>query len=588
MSSGAAGAQGSKQVNLASVSLARLLFALLHQRFSGTVMIEQPVPHAGPRTVWFRGGMPVFTDWVVPTEVLGQILIAQRVIGEPELLRGLEAMAAQGGLLGRHLIAMGLLDRPRLLDGLRVQCSRKLGQIFSLREGAAVVTLGSDSLEPDLLPINVLGLIQAGVGAVYDEARVESEMGPALRAPVQATAALSRYRSHFRFRPTDEAALAGLVRGTRVEELAGLPGLSTRRGAQLIYTLWACQMLRTGGSIPAAGGSAEISAAPAATASARPPAPVAAPAHVAASAAPRPPLAGPAPASPDAGGPSLPSAAAADPAELDEVLQAAATEGDDAFIEQLEALEAKIASGAHAFELFDLPLTASKRDVRRAWGDLSRRFHPDALRSQGRTTLNDRVNEVFAALSEANQVLADAEQRASLKEAIAKGEHEVSPDGKDATAKAHAVFQSELLAKEADKLLRATKFERALERYREAASYNPDEPDIKAAITWCEFQVAGRSPQQALLANDELSAIIEEWPNVARAHYFLGFVLAARGNPQGAISSFSRAVQIDPRLIDAERQARALRVKHAAATPVASSTSKGRRGGLRGLLGRKK
>ncbi|MCA9705627.1 MAG: hypothetical protein KDK70_07260 [Myxococcales bacterium] len=80
--SGAAGARASKQVDLAQVSMPRLLFALLHQRFTGTLVLDQPPPHPGPRTIWVRGGMPVYTDWVAPSEVLGQVLVSHRMIDE--------------------------------------------------------------------------------------------------------------------------------------------------------------------------------------------------------------------------------------------------------------------------------------------------------------------------------------------------------------------------------------------------------------------------------------------------------------------------------------------------------------------------
>src|SRR5690606_22270731 len=157
-----AGAGASKRVRLEEVSVPRLLFALLRQRFSGTLVLEQPPPHPGRRTVWVRGGMPVFTDWVAPSEVLGQVLQGLRFVTEDQLRRALEAMAAQGGLLGQQLLAQGVLDRPRLLEALRQQCVRKLVGVFALRAGEATVVVGDGSgVDDDLLPLNVLGLVLA-------------------------------------------------------------------------------------------------------------------------------------------------------------------------------------------------------------------------------------------------------------------------------------------------------------------------------------------------------------------------------------------------------------------------------------------
>ncbi|MCA9707570.1 MAG: tetratricopeptide repeat protein, partial [Myxococcales bacterium] len=264
---------------------------------------------------------------------------------------------------------------------------------------------------------------------------------------------------------------------------------------------------------------------------------------------------------------------------------AAPADGSD-FLADLVALERKIEDGVHAFSLLSVPLAAGKREIRGAWGELSRKFHPDALKGPHRE-LRERVSAVFAALSEAHQVLGDADQRAKLKESIEKGEHESKKDGRDATATARAVFQSELLAKEADKLLRANRFDRALAQYREAATYNPDEPDLRAAIIWCEYQVSDKGGDAMAQARAALDAIIEEAPKLARAHYFLGFVLVDQGSPHIAIETFRRAARLDARLIDAERQARALEMR-VGRTPLSSTApNKGKIGGIKGLFGKK-
>lgn len=539
----------------------RLLFALLHQRFSGTLTVEQPPPFAGTRSVWVRGGMPVLTDWVAPAEVLGQALLGQGLVDAEQLQRALDSMARAGGLLGEHLVAMGVIDRPRLLEGLRHQCTRKLLHLFSLGTGEALVTVGEAAgLEADLLPVNVLGLVLAGVSVTYDEVRVESEMGPALHAPIRVTGALARYRSHFRFRPTDEPALAALEQGAQLAQLAALPGLGLRRAAQLVYTLWACQMLRTG--------AAATEAAPGPTRASVPtPAPLPSRASV------------PTP-------PPVPPRASV-PLDAEAPATTGASVSDESFVADLEALEAKLDKGAHAFDLFEIPITAGKRDVRAAWGELSRKFHPDALQSAGRSHLRERVSKVFAALSEAQQVLGDAEQRDKLRVAIEKGEHEPNRDGQDATARAHAVFQSELLAKEGDKLLRANRFDRALERYREAARYDADEPDLEAAIAWCEYQLSPKATADATRLQATLARVIEVAPRIARAHYFLGFVLADLARPNAAVASFRTASQLDPRLIDAERQARAIELRISGPKPAAQPSSKPSKGGggLKGLFG---
>lgn len=557
--------QEAQQVDLGQVSLPRLLFALLRQRFSGTVTVQQPPPSIGNRQIWFRGGMPVFTDWVAPAEVLGQVLIAQRTINEDQLLRALEAMAEHGGLLGQHLLQHGALDRPSLLEGLRRQCVRKLIGLFGLRAGTVHVQVAhTHEIDADLLPANALGLILSGVGVAFDETRISDELQSIVHAPLRATASLAKYRSHFRFRPADEPIIDALVSGGTIAELQGKTTAGRRRLLQLVYTLWACQMLR-------ATGPAQQVATPSPAATAPTPTPT-----------PRAPVPTPTPAAPS------PQAAAAPVAQTSSPEPSGDDSGDTEFLAELAELEEKLAQGVHAFALFGLPLTATKRDVRGAWGDLSRKFHPDALQRQGRSDLRERVGHVFASLSEAQQILGDAEQREQLRATIEKGEFETTKDGHDATAQAHAAFRSEMIAKEADKLLRSNKFARALERYQEAASLSADEPDVVAAMAWCTYQTSPKAVHDSRIAYDTLATVIRDYPRTSRAHYFLGFVLVDQGNAPAAIDSFSKAGELDPRLIDAQRQARALKVK--TGRPVQSARPakpEKKRGGLRGLFGKK-
>lgn len=568
----------------------RLVFALLHQRFTGVLRLEQPGHQGPPRTVWVQGGMPVFTDWIEPTDMLGQILVAHGLLGDAELYPALSQAAASGHRLGEILVAQGRLAPLQLSEALRRQCARKLAHLFALRSG--IIDVIADAHEvgngDGLEKLNVLELIQAAVGLHYDEARVVEEMGAAMSATVRATAALEKYVSHFRFRPADHDIVRALAEGTDLARLEAMPGVTRRRAAQLVYTLWACQMLHVGA---AAASHEPVASAPAPRPRTRT-APMVAAGSTPPSSPPSPPpmREADAPAAsrgrpgtvPESGETKRPrarteadlgNAAKSEPQET-------AAEHDAAFEAELARFEGMLEKNAHAFELFGLPLDATKKQVRHAWGDLSRAFHPDALNARGLGRLRERVSTVFAALSEAHQLLGDATEREKLAAQIQAGDY--GKPKSDETARVRAAFEAEMLAKEGDKLLRAGRFDRALDRFREAHGLDPEEPDIQAAIVWCEFQVSAKSPDDHVQANSRLGEILQAFPNIARAYYFRGFVLAGLGHDPLAIEAFTRAHSLDQRLIDAERQARALRMRRSSPSPAASKSR-----GLRGLFGKK-
>jgi tetratricopeptide (TPR) repeat protein len=562
-------AGAAQQLRLEQISLARLLFALLRQRFTGRIALKQ-APLGGDarptqRTVWFRGGMPVFTDWTSPQLVLGQLMIRDRLIDDGQLGTALQSMAERGGLLGETLVAQGAAEPAAVMKGLQRQCAAKMIEMFALRRGTVTVSATPYELSNDFLDVNVLELILAGVSAHYDGERIRAEMGSPLEERLGASAAFERYRAHFRFREDDVRAVDAVSRGgvtlDKLETLATSP----ERAARLVFVLWTCQMLKVGSHGPT----------PSRTQSARPPSRPTQPSSRDRSPAPAQPDPAPSPAAvPDA-----PPQTRAEPGG-----------SDDSFLAELAALEAKIEADANPFEMLGIPLTAGKKDIRRAFSDLSRAFHPDGLQARGLAHLRDRVSAAFAALSEAQLLLGDKDKREELRAAIERGEAPTKSSGSDAAAMARAAFESELIAKDADKLLRAGRFDRALEHYERAATLTPDEADFHAGIAWCRYNLGAKDSTAARIAELQLAEITEANPKLARAHYFRGLVLMNLGRDKAAIDALTAAHQHDPRLIDAERQARILRMKATGshdAVRGAQPTAISSRFGLKGLFGKK-
>jgi tetratricopeptide (TPR) repeat protein len=580
--------------DLARTSVARLLFALLHRRFTGTVGIDQGGSRR--RTIWIRGGMPVFTDWAPGDGPVHDVLVESGPVTVEDVV---DALAAGDRPLSAALGERGVAESASTIERVREQCARRLVDLLGLRRGTAIVTqsVGLDPSQDQRWQINVLAVIHRGVSRHYDEARVLAELDATASGRVVAAPAFERYRNHFGFRADDGAILGVLARGTHFQALLGLPGMDRKRAAQVAYTLWACQMLSTSTGEPRAADAAPsrtVHAASAPPAAAKrpppppgPPPPPPRPGAAGSSTSTPPPTPGvpsaapppPTPGFPSTDPPSTPapdeqSAQArppAKPASAPEKAAAAegpapprAAEGTGEFETALSEMEQKIADGAHAFALLGVPLDATKRDVRRAFSDMSRAFHPDALKAKGLDHLRDRVEHVFAALSEAQLVLGDPKQREQLKQLIESGKDPREPQV-DAGALARAALESEVLAREADKLLGAGKFERALTKYEAAVALNPDELDFHAAIHWCRYNLSGKTDGDTRQTLAALEEIAENAPNLARVHYFRGLLLLRLGRDDVALVAFSAALEANPRLVDAERQIRAARARRSAA-----------------------
>jgi tetratricopeptide (TPR) repeat protein len=234
-------------VALHSLSVARLLFQLLRGRFTGTLEMSQPPPNEGERTVWFQGGMPVFTDWFDERDMLGQVAVDQGAITEDDLQKAL-AQKTAGQMLGDALEQMGVIDADKLREALREQCKRKLVHLFGLKSGRMTVCTTDHQVGKGdgLGQINVLELILAGVTRHYDEVRVTLEIGKEAQGHVTATGSLGRYAGHFRFEGRAKPILEALARGSSLDDLEELSGVGRQRAAQVMFTLWCCEMLETG------------------------------------------------------------------------------------------------------------------------------------------------------------------------------------------------------------------------------------------------------------------------------------------------------------------------------------------------------
>jgi curved DNA-binding protein CbpA len=552
------------------VSVPRLYFALLRQRFTGTLSLNQRDP-AGVRTVWFRGGMPVFTDWVSNSDRLGELLVQAGLVDAAGLSRALTAHASGNGRVGEILVGLALLDQAMLGEALRDQCMRKLVRGFAagaVEPEATVTAIEHDKGNGDeLSQINVLALLLQGVAAHYDEARIAAELAE-LGGDLVATPALARYERQFGFEASDAVILAALARGVSMTGLM-VPGIDPSRARKIVYTLWAAQMLRWGDDAVQAIAKGATAAAAAVELG------VTIGSHSASKVVRR---AKPAPASEPAPKPE-PKPAKPEPKPVAKP----EPERNDGFEAGLEALEAKVASEANAFALFGLELDADRKQIRAVWAELSKTYHPDALEGAGRTALRDRVERVFAALSEAYGVLSDQQQREKLSEALAAAGGSLKA-GEDTAAVVRNAFEAELLARDADKLLNASQWARAAELFARAHGLSPKDSDIEAAMIYAEYRRGDSGDAVAAIAR--LAKLLADTANCARAYYFKGLLELATGDTASAKQSFAAAHKLNPRNIDAERQLRAIVLRERGSSPAKPDPKddKKRGFGLRGLF----
>jgi tetratricopeptide (TPR) repeat protein len=227
---------------------------------------------------------------------------------------------------------------------------------------------------------------------------------------------------------------------------------------------------------------------------------------------------------------------------------------------ELQIFEKKIKDEVNAFELLDLELDAGRKEIRGRWGELSKRMHPDTLEAYGLAYLRPRMESVFAAISEAYGVLSNKDDRERLLAMIRAGGS--GKAGEDANALVKNALQADMLARDGEKALRAGRYDAALEAFRKADELNPDDPSIRGSMAYCQFALTKHSSQDAHVALDVLETLVQDNPQIARLHHYIGMVLVrSDGSKSQAAEAFAKAFNLDQRLVEAQRQLHALKVK---------------------------
>lgn len=604
-----------KVTDLAQLSFPRLCFHLLRGRFNGLVQLTQPGPSGGARTIWVRGGMPVFTDWHSEDDRLGEILVSRGLIDKGTRDGALAHAQQQGKPLGLTLVGGKILEGAKLSAALRLQCTQKLLHVFALREGQVrLVALDALDLPAEIDgQVNVLQLVLRGVLAHYDEARIRHEMGGKLMADATASKALTRYQNQFGFAKGDVEALRSLLQGTSLSDFGARFGV---RGLQLVFTLWACQMLHLTdapasrpagaprsrpreGSLPPPPGivppeESGVPPPPTAqydTSSTPPPPPIHSkfesgppdPTRTPGASRPSgpPPIPSSRPSSRPAAGSSAPPSASRE-APGPSRASAPASESERAeLVAEIERFEAQIKAEDNAFKLFGLELDAGRKEVRQVWADLSKRLHPDSLEARALTDLRPRVAKVFAAISEAYGTLSNKDSREDLVTLIKAGGS--GKKNEDAAKLVKRALEGEMQLREAERHVKAGRYGPALASFRKAAELSVEDPELDAGLIFCEFASGQHGESQARTALEALESLTSDNPNLANGFFYRGMVGVMSGKTGRSVAEcFTKALEINPRLIEAQRQLHALNVKRRQA----KETTKPKKKGFGGIFGR--
>ena len=220
------------------------------------------------------------------------------------------------------------------------------------------------------------------------------------------------------------------------------------------------------------------------------------------------------------------------------------------FAAELRALQARLERirTQNHFQVLGIPETADSAAVKAAYFKLAKLFHPDTVPQEAPPQLAKAKAEIFAAVGEANRVLADDASRARYKEMLAKG----GPADVDV----QAVLQAEETFNKGTSLVRARRFAEAVKTFDDAIAANPREGEFYAWRGYARFFTIQDKKVAMVEALRDLNQSIRLNERCAPAHYFIGQLYKLTGDQATALKHFKRCVALDPQHVNAQREIR--------------------------------
>ncbi len=217
-------------------------------------------------------------------------------------------------------------------------------------------------------------------------------------------------------------------------------------------------------------------------------------------------------------------------------------------------LKAKVVEDENLFTVLGIREDATAEQVKAAYFESAKRYHPDRLTALGLEALRPEVEKIFRRVGEAYSTLYDDHRRAEYRAKMSQ------PGGSDpsAHAKALTMIEAEMAMRRGEVLLKKSDFAGAIRELERAVAGNPQEGEHLAYLTWarvCARQMTFADAKPRFVEATRLS------PGCARAFYFLGLALKEEKDTDRAYNMFRKAVDLDARLLDAEREMRLINMR---------------------------
>jgi curved DNA-binding protein CbpA len=184
------------------------------------------------------------------------------------------------------------------------------------------------------------------------------------------------------------------------------------------------------------------------------------------------------------------------------------------------------------YQLLEVARTATEEDVKKAYFQMARRFHPDRFDRKSAAEYKGQIDEVFDAITNAYRVLSNKEKRAAYDSGSQTGEQEEAQD---------SVKKAEIKFRQGKTLFGMDRFDDATALLEEAVRMRRDKADYWLLLAMAEARI----PSFVRKAEGDFLKAISLEPWNPEGYVGLGVLYKAEGLQTKAIRQFEKALEAD-------------------------------------------
>jgi tetratricopeptide (TPR) repeat protein len=211
------------------------------------------------------------------------------------------------------------------------------------------------------------------------------------------------------------------------------------------------------------------------------------------------------------------------------------------------------------YQMLDIPKTATEEEIKKAYFQRARSFHPDRFERKLAAEYKAQIDEVFDGITNAYRVLSNKEARRVYD--AKSGSAVTQEDAQDSLRKADIKFR------QGKTLYGQGRIDEAIVYLEEAVRVRKDKGDYYLLLAMAESKV----PAFVKKAEQDFLRAIQLEPWNPEAYVGLGLLYKAEGLQTKAIRQFEKALEVEP--------------DHPSAREALDELTGGKKNGARGLFG---